>query len=147
MGRKPKKASKVAKVSEKVDSDISGLVGEIVNDLPEGTSPEVIQKITQAISYSGPIPPSSEFARYEEVLPGAADRIMSLAENEQAIRKSENNYLLLSERIKVLGSIIVSLCLIGAGVYCGIIGQPWLGVALGTSGAVAGIMSGLIKRI
>ena len=77
----------------------------------------------------------------------AAWEAMVAAVNEQAIRKSENNYLLLSERIKVLGSIIVSLCLIGAGVYCGIIGQPWLGVALGTSGAVAGIMSGLIKRI
>ena len=80
-------------------------------------------------------------------MPVAADRILALSENEQNIRKCENNRFLINDRIKVIGSIVVSLCLIGAGVYCGVIGQPWLGVALGTSGAVAGIISGLIKRI
>lgn len=29
---------------------------------------------------SGPLPPASEFARYEQVLPGAADRILAMAE-------------------------------------------------------------------
>ena len=30
---------------------------------------------------SGPLPPASEFAAYEQVLPGAANRIMKLAED------------------------------------------------------------------
>ncbi len=30
--------------------------------------------------YSGPIPPASEFAKYEHVLPGSADRIIAMAE-------------------------------------------------------------------
>ncbi|MBR3248745.1 DUF2335 domain-containing protein [Candidatus Saccharibacteria bacterium] len=30
--------------------------------------------------YHGPLPPSTEFRKYEDVLPGAADRIMKMAE-------------------------------------------------------------------
>ncbi len=35
-------------------------------------------------SYSGPIPPAKEIARYEDVQPGAADRLIAMAEREQA---------------------------------------------------------------
>ena len=36
--------------------------------------------------FQGPLPPAVEFARYEEVSPGAGDRILSMAEAEQAHR-------------------------------------------------------------
>jgi uncharacterized membrane protein len=36
-----------------------------------------------AESYQGPIPPAREMAAHEEVLSGAADRILSMAEKEQ----------------------------------------------------------------
>lgn len=32
---------------------------------------------------SGPLPPSHEFASYEKTLPGAADRILRMAEEAQ----------------------------------------------------------------
>lgn len=32
-------------------------------------------------TYEGPLPPSTELAAYDHVLPGAADRIISMAEN------------------------------------------------------------------
>ncbi|MHB8129171.1 MAG: DUF2335 domain-containing protein [Mobilitalea sp.] len=38
------------------------------------------------MTYEGPLPPASEFERYERVCPGAADRILSMAENEEAHR-------------------------------------------------------------
>ena len=38
---------------------------------------------TQVRHVSGPIPSAEEFARYEEVYPGSADRIFSMAEREQ----------------------------------------------------------------
>lgn len=34
-------------------------------------------------SHSGPLPPAREFAGYESVLPGAAERILRMAEREQ----------------------------------------------------------------
>ena len=84
--------------------------------------------------------------QYEEAMPGMADRIMKLAENEQSIRKRDSAWIMSNDTLRVAGSIVVSLALIGAGVYCGVIGQPWLGGVLGTSGAVAGIASRLLAR-
>lgn len=55
------------------------------NDLIDGELlDEVADRVTEntmaVYSYSGPLPPSSEFASYEKVLPGAADRILFMAE-------------------------------------------------------------------
>ena len=41
---------------------------------------------TQSISYSGPIPPASELERFEKVSPGAANRIIAMAESQIAHR-------------------------------------------------------------
>lgn len=38
--------------------------------------------------FSGPIPPPSALAQYEEILPGAADRILGMAESQQAHRQA-----------------------------------------------------------
>ena len=86
------------------------------------------------------------FDQYDQVLPGAADRIMKLAENEQGIRKRDNGWLLLNDTLRVLGSVVISFALIAAGVYCGIIGQPQLGMVLGASGAVTGVVRALMNR-
>ena len=37
--------------------------------------------------FSGPIPPPEAMAKYESVLPGAAERILKMAENEAASRQ------------------------------------------------------------
>ncbi|MCA3437006.1 MAG: DUF2335 domain-containing protein, partial [Rhodobacter sp.] len=97
-------------------------------------------------SYYGPLPPPAMMAQYNETLPGLADRIMKLAEQEQGIRRRDNGWILSNDTLRVVGSILVSLGLIAAGVYCGVIGEPWLGGVLGTSGAVAGVASKLLSR-
>lgn len=61
---------------------------------------------------------------YESVKPGPADRIMRLAENEQQIRKRDNGRILFNDGVRIWGSVFVSLCLIAAGVFCGVIGEP-----------------------
>lgn len=42
--------------------------------------PAVATRITES-SYSGPLPPSTELEAYDRVLPGAAERIFSMAES------------------------------------------------------------------
>lgn len=120
-------------------------IGEILSKLPQDTPPDVIEAIAQ-LDYSGPLPLPAMMREYENITPGLADRIMKLAENEQQIRKRDHGRILFNDGIRVFGSVLVSLCLIAAGVYCGIIGEPWLGGVLGTSGAVAGIIKTLLKR-
>lgn len=68
----------------------------------QGLQPEQAQKAAQiamqfvAAQYSGPLPLPQHYAQYEEILPGAADRILSMAEKEQSHRHGEddkvNNY-------------------------------------------------------
>ena len=43
---------------------------------------EVKASITQVQQWSGPLPDPNSLARYNEVLPNAAERIMSMAEKE-----------------------------------------------------------------
>lgn len=41
----------------------------------------------QAAAYSGPLPPPEALARYNEILPGAADRIIAMAERQSQHRE------------------------------------------------------------
>src|SRR5258705_11795241 len=49
----------------------------------QGRNSQVVHTQTQTI-YQGPLPPPENFAAYEHVLPGAADRILKMAENQAA---------------------------------------------------------------
>lgn len=53
-----------------------------------GVSPQTLSMTLAAFSasYSGPLPPAEQIRQYEEVLPGSADRILSMAERQEAHR-------------------------------------------------------------
>jgi uncharacterized membrane protein len=78
------------------------------------------QRQELSVSYEGPLPTSREFAGYEQVLPGAADRILAITEKEAAHRR-ENQDKLISASIKYSGrgqifALIISiLSIIGVG--------------------------------
>lgn len=71
-----------------------GLIEAIAVALPDFSekSPEEQRDILLAVrvteSFSGPLPPPSMFSEYEKILPGAADRIFTLAEGESLHRRS-----------------------------------------------------------
>jgi uncharacterized membrane protein len=54
--------------------------------------PKPKQSIIATRSYSGPLPVSSEFEKYESTLPGSANRILSMAEQEQQERFNYQKY-------------------------------------------------------
>ena len=61
-----------ALATKRVEQHIATNAGE-----NRGTSAIINQS---ASTYSGPIPPPQDFLQYNEILPGAADRILSMAE-------------------------------------------------------------------
>ena len=76
--------------------DISELLGstpispELIQDIPQEKRAEFLRaivafrlQIEQVEQYSGPIPHPSIVERYEQTLPGSADRILSMAEEQQ----------------------------------------------------------------
>jgi uncharacterized membrane protein len=78
----------------------------------------------QRLMLSGPLPASSEFQRYELALPGAADRILAMAEKEAEHRhrldeKTVTAGIGLAKSGQVLAGIIClsSIALIAYGVY------------------------------
>lgn len=89
-------------------------------------------RVTEA-TYHGPIPHSSELQRYEKVLPGAADRIISMAEDE---RKDRNRNTRLEIRLHY-GSLMFAqamfalICLgaVSGGIYLVTQGESLTGYA------------------
>ena len=87
------------------------------------------QIIEQRIEYSGLIPPPNMMEQYERICPGAADRIIKMAENQlahtQQLESKEHDSIVgcrdkaLHSEIKlnafgqILGFIIIALCIIG----------------------------------
>lgn len=43
---------------------------------------------SQSLVYSGPLPPASEMDKYEKICPGAADRILKMAEQQAKHRQN-----------------------------------------------------------
>lgn len=74
--------------------EAAGQMAEILESNPDllervMSSPGVMRIVQHQISsFQGPLPPPSMLADYEKILPGAAERILSLTEREQTGRHS-----------------------------------------------------------
>jgi uncharacterized membrane protein len=64
--------------------------------------------------YSGPLPPSNEFERYDKALPGAAERILALAEREAEHRHKIEDKAVKLSRAGQISALIVSILSLGA---------------------------------
>ncbi len=113
----------------------SGGDGEVIEEGSRGAV------LTEARYSSGPIPTPEEFQRYGKVLSDAPERILGMAEREQDIRHDGYRAAAANDRLRILGSIIVSLALIVASVLIAYAGYPWVSVSLGLSG-----LGGIIAR-
>ncbi len=83
-------------------------------------------------SFSGPLPPPEALARYNDVLPNAAERILTMAESQHQHRQSlESRVVESNVRAQHLGVIlgfIVAMTAIGGGIYLAAIGKSASGV-------------------
>lgn len=61
-------------------------VHQIIEKLPNKRDREVMRAIVMESRFSGPLPPPEFLAGYKEVLPDAPERILKMAEMEQAHR-------------------------------------------------------------
>lgn len=104
-----------------------------------------------ASTYSGPIPPAGQLREYEEVLPGSADRILRMAENQadhrQDIEKiavkggSRRSWwgLWTGFAVAVIALILASILILN--------NHDWAGVTLGTGDLVALVTVFVIGRV
>ncbi len=84
--------------------DITFSPGDAVTRSGEGG--EFSTTTVFASKYSGPLPPAEQLERYEAILPGAADRIISTMEKETAHRHAKENKIIEGTlRAERLGSV------------------------------------------
>lgn len=98
---------------------------------------------------SGPIPPPEDLRIYEEICPGAADRIIAMAEKEQQNRHTNEQSLVTSVSKGNLRGITwagtISMVIVIGGIMCIMSNHGVAGAFLGVSG-LAGIIGTFLKN-
>ena len=118
---------------------------EIPRRLPENLQAAVVE----SAAFLRPLPPPTMYRRYNEVLPGSADRILSMAEKEQDRRIGRENEDLhrASQRDHLglwLGFLIATLALVSSGLLA-MSGHDWVAGIVGCT-VLAGAAAGLIRE-
>ena len=110
-------------------------------ELPSETTPRRTDITAIRASWRAPLPPPEALARYNDVLPGAAERILQMAERQQeqdhnaqiAAISIERTVVVSDARRAYLGLLagfIISLLVIGGGIYLIVTDHDWAGVVL-----------------
>lgn len=131
------------------EMDLGDEEEEVVAEIMEADDSErerVVRQVVRRAFHSGPVPSSYELQNYENILPGLANRLVVLAENEQKIRGGDVKHWRWNETLKIVGSAVVSLAMVGGGVLCTYWEYPIAGTAIATSGVIAGVMTALSTK-
>ncbi len=116
------------------------------NKPPPSTTPSTaIATLTQSVSFSGPLPPPGLLAKYNEVIPNGAERIMAMAERQSAHREAlEARVVAGNVASQARGShyafIICLITIVGGFVLIGM-GKDIYGISavIGSLAALAGV--------
>lgn len=105
----------------------------------------------QTASFSGPMPPPAILAEYEKIVPGAAERILIMAESSMKHQHEYDHAILkVSKQQLARGQIfgfLIGLSAIGASVYSATIGYPWLAAILGGTTVVGLVTAFVVGRV
>jgi uncharacterized membrane protein len=111
------------------------------------TETQLVRQEVAATYHRGPLPDPVDFSEYEKICPGAADRIIKMAENQSAHRqKIEQSIVSIQNRNSLIGIIfafIIGMTVISGGIYIVINGQTTGKVIAGTLFSGAGL-AGLV---
>jgi len=83
-------------------------------------------------TYSGPIPLPAHLREYEQVLPGSADRILAMAEDEAHHRRTSEGRLIRLSEWGLLAALLIALVGVIGGLYVTLRGKSLEG--MGTIG-------------
>ncbi|MBL4597036.1 MAG: DUF2335 domain-containing protein [Robiginitomaculum sp.] len=124
-------------------SEIEDVLGK---NLPPKEAQHVLS-VVQSHLFSGPLPPPESIAGYEKVLPGSADRIITMAEKSQNhAHNCESRALGVQSFVAKSGMVsglFISALLVSGGISAVYLGQPFVAsVFIGAS--ALGVISKLV---
>lgn len=92
--------------------------------VPPAPRADDAQVVSQFQLHQGPLPPPAEFAAYEQAQPGAADRILAMAERDQAAYIHDQRLTRITVFILDVFSHLFLYGLVAAAVYLAINDKP-----------------------
>lgn len=99
-------------------------------------------------SFQGPIPPPATLEKYDQLIPGAADRILRMAEVEQAHRHDVNvralDGMIREHRRGQCFGMILGVCGLCSAVIAAYLRQPWVAGILG-GGTIVSLVSVFVR--
>ncbi|MEY8283230.1 DUF2335 domain-containing protein [Lachnospiraceae bacterium 50-23] len=134
-----KKSEEKQEVTAKHEDERNGIEHPDLIELDQREVKKVVMEMIQG-EFSGPIPPPNIIEGYEKVLPGSADRIISMAERQSEHRqKMELKMINAESRDGLLGVVFAFMlglgCIIAAVIMVFLVPQ--------NAGAIAGALLGV----
>jgi len=90
--------------------------------------------------YIGPIPDAAQLEKYEQICPGAADRIISMAESQAHHRQMLESMAVKSNAknstLGVIFAFVIGMLTIIGGVFLAYSGLEWPGAIIGSTGLI-----------
>jgi len=101
----------------------------------------IVRQIVSTEIFSGPLPAPKTLKEYDQIMPGLANRIVTMAENQSAHRQQLENIVIRSDRRNsLLGLVIggiVALSVLVVGAYLITIGEHYAGTFLCTTDLIS----------
>lgn len=144
--RKSEKSTPEPVAVKPAEAELSRILDQLER-LPEEEKQKAIQTLVVQYTrkFSGPLPPPEDFEQYNQTLPGAGDRILTVMEKEQRIRSDSQAEMHANDRRRIYAATFLGVCLL---VVAGI--AVWKGyaitaAALGLAGSATAIFRHLTK--
>lgn len=124
----------------KSDKEAEAALVEKLEPLVKPGKAQEVVRLVETVSrfHIGPLPPPEDFAGYERVHPGTAERILAMAERAQMHRHKQESRTVIGEYgIRImgqLGALATIAMLVALVAYCAYIKQP---IAAAIGGAAA----------
>jgi len=105
----------------------------------------MLQAAVEISRYSGPLPKPEDLAKYEQVLPGSADRIIRMAEQQATHRQSLEKVVVESnvavQKWGLVCAFVIALSAIVGGILLSLKGMSGVGLAsiIGALAALVGV--------
>ena len=134
-------SAKLSPTTEKADHQQNDLQQQALQD---GGQALHIQSTLSA--FTGPLPPPEDFKKYEENLPGATNRILSMAEKEQQIRSAGQAGMIANDSRRINYAMFLGIFLL---IIAGIAtwnGNAVIAVPLGLAGVISTIIRYIFSR-
>lgn len=112
--------------------------------IPQNNNHSNQQRLQIAARFSGPIPPPETLQKYDQILPGLAERIMKQAESQTAhrieIEKKVIQSDVINSRLGLIFGFILGLIGIGGGTYLTYLGMTQSGLII-SGGTLVSLIS------